>query len=200
MLAVAITTLQRSYHFKNLFNQLKLTAKERRIAIEALVSITSEAGVEFLATETKADKAFLQDSNKITFSDKDMEVGYLDHRRPLYLATSINQIPVKRALVDMGSLVNLIPLKMLQAARILESKIQGCPMEVTAFRGKGEYTAGHIQLWLNVGPIASLAHFHMVKTEVSYHILLGRPWLLDVCSQPVKINPTQPNPPSWVDF
>ena len=42
---------------------------------------------------------------------------------------------------------------------------------------KGEYTAGHIQLWLKVGPIAFLARFHVVKTEVSYHVLLGRPWL-----------------------
>ena len=50
-------------------------------------------------------------------------------------------------------------------------------MEVTGFGGWGEYTAGHIQLWLKVGPIASLARFHVVKTEVSYHVLLGRPWL-----------------------
>ena len=50
-------------------------------------------------------------------------------------------------------------------------------MEVTGFRGRGVYTAGHIQLWLKVGPIVSLARFHMVKTEVSYNVLLGRPWL-----------------------
>ena len=50
-------------------------------------------------------------------------------------------------------------------------------MEVTGFGGRGEYTAGHIQLWLKVGPIASLARFHVVKIEVSYHMLLGRPWL-----------------------
>ena len=50
-------------------------------------------------------------------------------------------------------------------------------MEVTGFGGRGEYTAGHIQLWLKVGPIASLAPFHVVKTEVLYHVLLGRPWL-----------------------
>ena len=48
-------------------------------------------------------------------------------------------------------------------------------MEVTGFGGRGDYIAGHIQLWLKVSPIASLAHFHMVKTEVSYHVLLGRP-------------------------
>ena len=50
-------------------------------------------------------------------------------------------------------------------------------MEVTGFGGRGEYTADHIQLWLKVGPIASLARFHVVKTEVSYHVFLGRPWL-----------------------
>ena len=50
-------------------------------------------------------------------------------------------------------------------------------MEMTGFGGRGEYTAGHIQLWLKVGHIASLAQFHVMKTEVSYHVLLGRPWL-----------------------
>ena len=106
-----------------------------------------------------------------------MEVGYPDHRRPLYLAASINQIPINRALVDTGASVNLIPLSTLQAAQISKRKIQGCPMEVIGFRGWDEYTASHIQLWLKVGPIASLARFHVVKTKVSYHVLLGRPWL-----------------------
>ena len=50
-------------------------------------------------------------------------------------------------------------------------------MEVTGFGERGKYTTSHIQLWLKVGPITSLAHFHVVKTEVSYHVLLGRPWL-----------------------
>ena len=102
---------------------------------------------------------------------------YPDHRRPFYLAAFINQIPIKKALVDTGASVNLIPLGTLQAAAILERKIQGCLMEVIGFGGRCEYTAGHIQLWLKVGPIASLARFHVVKKEVSYHVLLGRPWL-----------------------
>ena len=50
-------------------------------------------------------------------------------------------------------------------------------MEVMEFGGRGEYTTVHIQLWLKVGLIAFLARFHVVKIEVSYHILLGRPWL-----------------------
>ena len=48
-------------------------------------------------------------------------------------------------------------------------------MEVIGFGERGKYTAGHTQLWLKVGPIVSLARFHVVKTKVSYHVLLGRP-------------------------
>ena len=121
-----------------------LTTKERKIATEALVSIASRAGVECLSAEIPDDRALLQESTEITFSNEDMEVGYPDHRRPLYLAASINQNPIKRALVDTGASVNLIPLSALQAARISERKIQGCPMEVAGFGRKGEYTAGHI--------------------------------------------------------
>ena len=106
-----------------------------------------------------------------------MEVGHSDHKRSLYLAASINQIPIKSALVDTGASVDLIPLSTLQAIGISERKIQRCLMEVTGFGGRGKNTTGHIQLWLKVGPIAPLARFHVVRMEVSYHVLLGRSWL-----------------------
>ncbi|XP_030930950.1 uncharacterized protein LOC115956803 [Quercus lobata] len=173
----AITTLQQSAKFKNLFDQLGLIAKERKIAMEALVSITSGVGVECLSAEMPKDRALLQELTEITFSSEDMEVGHPNHRRPLYLEASINQIPIKRALVDIGTSVNLILLSTLQAAGISKKKIQECLMEVTGFGGRGEYTAGHIQLWLKVGPIASLARFQVVRMEVAYHVLLRRPWL-----------------------
>ena len=164
--AVAINTLQQSSKFKNLFDQLGLTTKERKIATKALVSIAFGAAVECLSTEIIDDIDLLQESTEITFSNEDIEVGYPNHMRSLYLAASINQIPIKRALVDTGISVNLIPLSTLQAAGISERKIQGCPMEVTGFGGRGEYIAGHIQLWLKVGPTAFLAQFHVVKTKV----------------------------------
>ena len=121
--AAAITTLQQSAKFKNLFDQLGLTTKERKIATEASMSIPSGAEVECLSTEIPNDRALLQESTEITFSNEDMEVGHPDHRRPLYLAASINQIPIKRALVDTGASVNLIPLSTLQAVGISERKI-----------------------------------------------------------------------------
>lgn len=110
------------------------------------MSISLGARVEYLSAEIGADKAFLQDTKEITFSNENMEVGYSNQRRPLCLAASINQIPVKRALVGMSAFVNLILVGTLQAVGISERKIHGCLMEVTRFGGKGEYTASHIQL------------------------------------------------------
>ena len=60
LLATAITILQQSAKFKNLFDQLGLTAKERKIATEALVSIASRARVECLSAEMPEDSALLQ--------------------------------------------------------------------------------------------------------------------------------------------
>ena len=121
--ATAITTLQQSSKFKNMFDQLGLMVKERKIAIEALVSIASGAGIECLSAEVTDDRALLQESSEITFSNEDIKVGYPDHKRSLYLAASMNQIPIKRALVDIGASVNLIPLSTLQATGISERKI-----------------------------------------------------------------------------
>ena len=124
--------------------------KKRKIATEALVSIAllqefDQLGL--LSAKVADDRVLLQESSEITFSNEDIEMGYPDHRRPIYLAASINQIPIKRELVNTGASVNLIPLSTQQAAGISERKIQGCLMEVTGFGGKGKYTAGHIQLW-----------------------------------------------------
>ena len=129
-------TLQKSPRSKNLFDQLEFMVNEQRMATEALVSIASGARVECLIVETQSNRAFLEDTNEITFSDEDIEVGYSNHRRPLYLAAFINEILVKRALMVISASVNLIPLITLQAARVLENKIQGYLMEVTGFGGK----------------------------------------------------------------
>ena len=55
------------------------------------------------------------------------------------MAASINQIPIKRALVDTNASIYLIPLSTLRVAGISERKIQRCLMEVTAF-GRGAST------------------------------------------------------------
>ena len=50
-------------------------------------------------------------------------------------------------------------------------------MEITGFGRGCEHTIGHIQLVLKVKPLMGLTRFHVLDSSMSYHVLLGRPWL-----------------------
>jgi hypothetical protein len=177
MTPTAIKTLQRNPKFRSLFNQLGLNPKARTTATEAIMAIAVESRAHCFIAETHASRAFLETTNAITFTDENMDVQYPDHRRPLYLSATINEVQVRHVLVDTDSCINLIPLSTIQAAEISQKKIQRAPMEIKGFGGIGEYTKEHIQLVLKVGPIVALTRFHVVDSVVPYHILLGRPWL-----------------------
>ena len=53
-------------------------------------------------------------------------------------------------------------------------RILGAPVEITGFGGVVESTEGYVQLALRVGPIVAMTKFHVINSEVSYHVLLGR--------------------------
>ena len=172
-----VKTLQKNPKFRSLFNQLEFGPEARRVAIESLMSIVADSGMECFTVESHASRVFLETINAITFTDKDMEVEHLDHRMPLYLMVTINGVQIKRALVDTGALLNLIALNTLEAVGLVDRRILRAPMEIIGFGGSVESTEGYVQLALRVGPIVALTRFHVINAEVSYHVLLGRPWL-----------------------
>lgn len=69
------------------------------LAVESLMSIVVDARVECFVVETHASWSFFETTNLVTFTDEDIKVEYPDHRRPLYLTTTINDIQIRRALV-----------------------------------------------------------------------------------------------------
>ena len=145
------------------------------MATESLISIVADSGMECFTAESHTSRAFLETTNAITFTDEDMEVEHPDHRIPLYLMATINGVQIKRALVDTKASLNLIALSTLEAVGLAGKRILGAPMEITGFKGSAESTEGYVQLALRVGPIVT--KFHVINSEVSYHVLLGRPWL-----------------------
>ena len=161
----------------SLFNQLGFGIDARRVATESLMSIAADSGMECFTAESHASRAFLETTNAITFTDKDMEVEHPDHRRPLYLMATINGVQIRRALVDTGASLNLIALSTLKAMGLVDKRILGAPMEITGFGGSVESIEGYVELALRVGLIVALTRFHVINAELSYHVLLGRPWL-----------------------
>ena len=145
--------------------------------MESLMSIATDSEMECFTTESHASRAYLETTNAITFTNEDMEVEHPDHHKPLFLMATINGVQVRRVLVDTGASLNLIVLSTLEVVGLTRRRILGAPMEITGFGGSAESTEGYMQLALRVGPIIALTRFHVINLEVSYHILLGRPWL-----------------------
>ena len=173
----AVSVLQRSPAFRALFNQLGFNEEARKAATKALVFIACDSSTYCLTVEAHANRAFVETTNVITFTDEDMEVQHPDHSRPLYVTTQINNVHIQRALVDTGASLNLIPTSTLKAAKISLNRVTGTPIEVAGFVGMQDYTIRSIQLILRVGTIMALTRFHVINSAVSYHALLGQPWL-----------------------
>ena len=171
-----VRTLQKNPKFRSLFNQLGFRPKARRVATESLMSIAADSGMECFTAESHASRAFLETTNAITFTDEDMEVEHPDHRRPLYLMATINGVQIRKT-VDTGASLNHIALSTLEVVGLADRKILGASMEITGFEGSVESTEGYVQLALRVGPIVALTRFYVINSDVSYHVLLGRPWL-----------------------
>lgn len=138
------------------------------------MSIEANSTVKCFTVESHASRAYLETINAITFMDEDMEVEYPDHRRSLYLMATINGVQIRRAVIDIGALLNLIALSTLEVVGMAARRILGAPVEITRFGGAAESTEGYVQLALRVGPIVALIKFHVINLEISYHILLGR--------------------------
>ena len=114
----AVRTLQKSPKFKSMFNQLELGPKARNAAIEAIIAIVANSWTTCFTAKAHASHTFLETTNAATFTDEDMEVLYPDHQRPLYVFTVIKDVQVRRALVDIGSCLNLIPRSTLKTTNI----------------------------------------------------------------------------------
>ncbi|CAL2277936.1 unnamed protein product [Prunus armeniaca] len=171
----ASQVLQRNPKFKSLFDQLGFGPQAREAAAVALMNISAESNSHRFTAQPQG--SFLGNDNAIVFTDEDMEVPYSEHRRPLYLEGQINDVFIRRALVDTGSSVNILPLSVLTAAGIPLSKIVQSQTNISGFGNKSEVTVGHLQVNLKVGPIRSLTKFYVVDVDVAYHALLGRSWL-----------------------
>ena len=59
--------------------------KQGKAATKALVFIACDSGTYCLTAEAHANRAFVETTNVITFTDEDMEVQHPDHSRPLYV-------------------------------------------------------------------------------------------------------------------
>ena len=132
---IAWEEILRNPKFRSMFDFLGSRLEVRRVVIESLMNMVVGAGIEYFAVETHASRVFLETTNVITFMDEDMEVEYLEHRKPLYLTFTINSVQIRRALIDIRASFNLISLSTSEAVGMFDKRISETPVKIMGFRG-----------------------------------------------------------------
>ncbi|XLT82261.1 hypothetical protein HN873_004014, partial [Arachis hypogaea] len=112
------------------------------------------------------------------------EKGFGGHQRSAHKISKgpckhpvVEGMKVRRALVDAGLGVNIIPTHIFLKMGGSADQIRLTQVGLNAFNGVGVKFRGCVNVVLEVGPIKTNNKFHVVDGSSSNHILLGRPWI-----------------------
>ena len=99
------------------------------------------------------------------------------HIKPLYVKAHLNGRSVSKVLINNGSTVNAMPLRMLRAlgrsiCDMIETKVA-----MFAFTGEVSKTLGMLPIDITIGNRTSLSTFFVIDFIANYNIFLGKDWI-----------------------
>ncbi|KAL0286808.1 UNVERIFIED_CONTAM: hypothetical protein Sangu_2720500 [Sesamum angustifolium] len=109
----------------------------------------------------------------ITFTDEDLLLGSKPYNHPLF----VREQKVNRILIDGGSAVNILPLRILKELEIPIDELSNSRLMIQGFNQGGQRAVGIIRMQLTMEGMVSSALFYVIDAKTSYNILLGHPWL-----------------------
>ena len=96
------------------------------------------------------------------------------HIRTLYVRSDFNGKLVSKVLVDNGSIVNVIPLRMLRALERNIGDLIETEVSVSPFTEEISKTLGVLLIDITVGSKTFLLTFFVINSTANYNALLGR--------------------------
>nr|XP_009767228.1 PREDICTED: uncharacterized protein LOC104218435 [Nicotiana sylvestris] len=102
-----------------------------------------------------------------------------DNTKPSKLGEDPPYFKIKRILVDLGSLVNIIQWRVLEQAKPTKSIILATEL-IVGFSLVSVMTRREILLPTNAEEVMKPTLFEVVDGDMSYNIILGRPWVHDM--------------------
>ncbi|KAL0290627.1 UNVERIFIED_CONTAM: hypothetical protein Sangu_2566300 [Sesamum angustifolium] len=111
----------------------------------------------------------------ITLTNEDLLLGSKPHNRPLFITGYVREQKVNRILIDGGSAVNILPLRILKELEIPIDELSNNRLMIQGFNQREQRAVGIIRIQLTMEDMVSSALFHAIDAKTSYNILLGRP-------------------------
>ncbi|XP_070017528.1 uncharacterized protein [Nicotiana sylvestris] len=112
----------------------------------------------------------------LSFSEEDIEALSQPPNDALVISIILNKIQVNHVLVDIGSSTNIIRSMVMELLGLLDQIIPDSRV-LNGFNMASKMTKGEIILTINVVETIQDTKFHVIKGDMSYNALLGRPWI-----------------------
>ena len=135
---------------------LALDEKRRKEATKVLVEILIKRGEG--CSLMGASITWLAEAhvNAITFKENSQMRNQSHHNKPLFVEAALEGRKVKRAPIDSGLGVNILPLGVMEALGILAGQMKSSEMFLSTFQGKLMKTVGIVRVNLHIGPIKTM--------------------------------------------
>ncbi|XP_070014723.1 uncharacterized protein [Nicotiana sylvestris] len=129
------------------------------------------------------------EEESIMFDDVDADGVLSPHNDVLVISLLVHDTNVKRVLIDPGSSVNIILLRVLHEIQA-EDKLIPKAHTLSGFDNSSAGTKGEVILTTFTEGVVKDTKFQVVDMEMAYNIILGRPWIHEMDVVPSTLHQT----------
>ncbi|XP_070015542.1 uncharacterized protein [Nicotiana sylvestris] len=126
-------------------------------------------------TREKRTQSYIPE-DALTFNEEDIETLSQPQNDALVISFLLNKFQIKYVLVDLGSSANIIRLRVVEQLELLD-QIVPTSRVLNGFNMTSETMKGEVILLVNVAGTIQDTKFHVIKGDMRYNALLGRPWI-----------------------
>lgn len=87
------------------------------------------------------------------------------------MTAHVNDIEFKRAFLDGGAPINIMPLSTLKKIGIPEDWIMKSLIGITGVQGNKKESFAYVTVDLTIGPIRATIKFHIINAQTNYHLI-----------------------------
>ncbi|KAJ1396548.1 Retrotransposon gag domain [Sesbania bispinosa] len=166
--ALLSTGLAKSRGFRVLFSQLGLGQEAQMKAVGALTRIIKEKGGELGTANAPLTRLARSHATAILFKEPSFPGTEFCHNKPLYVEACVEGVRIRRALVDNGSGVNIMPAQLFRLLNIPKHRVRVSNITLNTFQGEPVESQGRVNAVLEVGPIKTVIVFQVVEGDPGY--------------------------------
>ncbi|XP_070007907.1 uncharacterized protein [Nicotiana sylvestris] len=123
------------------------------------------------------------EEDSITFDDADTDSVLIPHNDALVISLLVYDTNVKRVLIDPGSSVNIILLKVVNEMQA-DDKLVPKARTLSGFDNSNIVTKEDILLTTFAEGVVKATKFQVIDMDMAYNMILGRPWIHEMDDVP----------------